>query len=124
MLSADDVSKLAEMEDAATSALTLAEGLDREALLRSKLTLREVRHHLSRACAAMTGLSEGASSALPELDGPAWAAIEGSLHADEAGRGDAAWLALQELMPITLGWLRVYRSQRPELFRVGDSRTP
>jgi hypothetical protein len=121
MLPAEDLSRLEAFEQATTSLLTLTEGLEREELARSRLTRLEVRRFLLDATLAIEGLSLEAQAALPELDRAAWQTTRQRLNAGDAVESDLGWLAIQGLAPTTLGWVRFYRRQQPELFAQASS---
>jgi len=120
MLAPEDLTRIHAIEDATSSVLTMTEGLERSELSRSRLTRHAVRQSLLSASVAMDGLSREARAALPELDFFAWGTTRRRLEAGETVEGDTAWFAIQALMPTTLGWLRFYRENQPELF---DSRS-
>lgn len=116
VLPAEDLAKLEAFEQATTSLLTLTESLEREELARARLTRNEVRGFLLDATSAIEALSPEAQAALPELDRAAWRRTRQRLDAGEAVESEMGWFAIQALTPSTLGWLRLYRKQRPELF--------
>lgn len=116
MLPADDLLRLEAFEQATTSLLTLSEGLEREELARARLTRLEVRRFLLDATSAIEALSPEAQDALPELDRAAWRATRQRLDAGDAVESEMGWFAIQALTPTTLGWLRLYRREQPELF--------
>jgi hypothetical protein len=116
MLPAEDLGQLEAFEKATTSLLTLTESLEREELARARLTRNEVRRFLLDATSAIEALSLEAQAALPELDRSAWRRTRQRLDAGDAVESETGWFAIQALTPSTLGWLRLYRRQRPELF--------
>jgi uncharacterized protein with HEPN domain len=118
MLASDDIARIAAIEAATSSVLTMMEGLERNELARSRLTRRAVREFLLSATLAVEGLSREARTALPELDFFAWRATRQRLEAGEGVEGDTGWFAIQALMPTTFEWLRFYRENQPELFAV------
>jgi hypothetical protein len=89
----------------------LAEGLELEELLRSPLTRREVKCQLLLVAATLSGLGQAERDSMPELDWDAWAAAAQSLSGAEQGSGDMLWATVHSLAPMTLTWLRLYRSQ-------------
>jgi uncharacterized protein with HEPN domain len=100
-----------EAEEALTSILTLAEGLDEGELTRSRLTRGEVRRQTLLVSGALDRVSEQGRASLPELDWAAWRAT-----AERMGRGgtvenDALWFAVRALAPTTLTWLRLRRRE-------------
>ena len=116
MLPTEDLLRLEAFERATTSLLTLTEGLEREELARARLTRNEVRHFLLDATSAIEALSPAAQDALPELDRAAWCRTRQRLDAGDAIESETGWFAIQALTPTTLGWLRFYHRQQPELF--------
>jgi hypothetical protein len=116
MLPAEDLLRLEEFESATTSLLTLTESLEREELARARLTRNEVRRFLLDATSAIRALSAQAQDALPELDPAAWRKTRQRLDAGDAVESETGWFAIRALTPTTLGWLRFYRAQQPELF--------
>jgi hypothetical protein len=113
-LSGDDSSRLQALEEALTGALTLAEGLAQDELVRARLTSREVRRQLLDASRAISTLSPAALQAMPELDADGWRTIGQRLGGSGAAGDETAWFALQALAPATLDWLRFYRARAPE----------
>ncbi len=108
---------LAIAEQAGLDILTLAENLDRDALLRSRLTRREVERQLGIVCAALADLESKLGHAMPEIDWSAWTRLDPALRSPGgSARDDALWFAVDSLTPALLLWLRVHRASRPELF--------
>lgn len=116
MLTADDLLQIEAFEEATTSLLTLTDSLEREELARARLTRNEVRRFLLDATSAIEAMSPEVEEALPELDRAAWRKTRRLLDAGAAVESETGWFAIQSLTPTTLGWLRFYRRQRPELF--------
>jgi len=116
MLPAEDLLRIAAFEAATTSLLILTESLEREELARARLTRNEVRRFLLEAASAIEALSSEAQDALPELDHAAWQTTRKRLVAGEHVESETGWFAIQALAPTSLGWLRFYRGQHPELF--------
>jgi hypothetical protein len=116
MLPREDLSRIAAVEEAASSVLTLTEGAERTELGRSRVARHAVRGFLLETSKALGSLSPEAQRALPELDFGVWQLTGERLEAGEAVEGDTGWFAIQALMPRTLGWLRFYRESQPELF--------
>lgn len=102
------------VEDAITDALTLAEGLEREELLGSRLTGAEVRRQLTSVCAVLGSVNEADRGALSELDWEAWRTTAVRLQRGHPSADDALWLAVRALAPATLTWLRLYGRDPPE----------
>ena len=110
-------SKWRLVEQTLTDVLTLAEGLDQTALLRSRLTRAQVQTQLLTIADALGALSIDKVESAPELNWQGWAGARMDLASNQPEARDAAlWAAVSGLVPETLIWLRVYRDQRPSLF--------
>jgi len=120
MLTREDRQRVAAIEDATTAVLTLCEGLEQSELLSSRLTKREIRRHLLLACDAHASLSVEARLAMEELDFGGWAIAGQRIREGGASEAHASWLAIRAMTPATLGWIRFYRSQKPDLFSRPD----
>lgn len=105
-------------QEAGLGILTLTEYLERDELLRSRLTRDEVRRLLLQLADALLALPATVWQAMPELDLQQWQALRRAL--DDAGpEGDEAlWFGVKSLVPATLLWLRVHRRGSPELFEM------
>ena len=116
MLPSEDRQAVTTIENASTAVLTLADGLEQAELLASRLTKQEIRRQLLSACDAHAALSAEAREAMEELDFAGWAST--GLRIREGGESEvnASWFAIRAMAPTTLGWVRFYRSQKPELF--------
>ena len=111
-----DAAMLLSLDEVCTNVLILAEGLEKDEFLSSRLTRAEVKHQIL----TMTGLAKNISPAIcntmPELD---WAGFE--LLTFQIGQGgiaenEAIWFAVTSLIPATLMWLRIYKKDNPSLF--------
>lgn len=107
---------LSIVEDAGTSILTLTEGLERDELMRSRLTRAEVTRQLRSLVAATSNMRPEGRTRLPEVDWPGWDTVGRALDQPGAEQDDALWFAITSLAPATLMWLRVYRKDQPEIF--------
>lgn len=105
---------LAILEEAATAVLTMTEGLEREELLRSRLTRAEVRRQLLLVSSTLKGMEPDWRAALQELDWEGWAATAERMGRADEVAADALWFAVRALTPATMTWLRLYRSHPPE----------
>jgi uncharacterized protein with HEPN domain len=107
------------MEQAGLAVATLIEGLEREELLRSRLTRAEVLRQLKSLADSATQVEPAMRAAMPELDWSGWDAMR-SRFAAPAGVAldETLWFACTALMPATLLWLRVYQQSQPALFRM------
>lgn len=114
-----DSALLGLIEEAGTAVAILTEGLERAELLRSRLTRAQVLLQLKTMADSMAHLQPAARRALPELDWAGWQALTPRLNAP-AGEvlDEALWFASEAMVPATLLWLRVYRQNQPELFRM------
>lgn len=107
------------IEQAGTAIATLIEGLEREELLRSRLTRAEVLRQLKILADSAGQVEPAARADMPELDWTGWDAM-GPRFAAPRGESldDALWFACESLVPATLLWLRVYQQSQPTLFRM------
>lgn len=107
------------IEQAGTAIATLVEGLERDELLRSRLTRTEVLRQLKILADSVGQLAPAARAEMPELDWSGWDAMRPRFAAP-AGESlvEALWFACAALVPATLLWLRVYQQSQPELFRM------
>jgi len=109
---------LSLVEQAGSSVAILCEGLQREELLRSRLTRFEVVRQLKTLGDSMAQMDSDLHGAMPELDWPLWQAMRLRLDGLPGEELDEAlWFACESLVPATLLWLRVYRQSQPTLFR-------
>jgi uncharacterized protein with HEPN domain len=107
------------IEEAGTAVAILTEGLERAELLRSRLTRAQVLQQLKTLSNSMAQVAPAARQELPELDWSGWDALNPRLNAPPGEVLDEAlWFASEAMVPATLLWLRVYRQNQPELFRM------
>lgn len=107
------------VEQAGLAVVTLAEGLAQEELLRSRLTRVEVLRHLRTLADSASQMPPQARTCMPEADWPGWDTLRPTLHGAPGPQLDEAlWFATTSLVPALLLWLRVYRQDQPELFRM------
>lgn len=111
-------SLLSIVEEAAESVLILAEGVEDEALLGSRLTRQEIQRQLATMARSLDSLGPDARVSLPELDWAAWLAMGREIITAGPRQDEALLYAVQSLVPTTLMWLRVYKQNQPELFRL------
>lgn len=105
------------VNDAGEAVLVLTDGLQRDELLRSRLTRAEVRRQLLQLACTLADAAPGLHARMPEIDWGGWRAMAAALDGDDALQADdALWFAVQSLVPATLGWLRVYRREQAGLF--------
>lgn len=107
------------VEQAGLAVVTLVENLSEDELLRSRLTRAAVQRQLITFADSLAQLAPTLQLTLPDLDWEGWRSLQGVLHGPP-GRplDDALWFASNALVPATVLWLRVYRKEKPELFRM------
>ena len=115
---------LSLIDEAGVVVLTLTEGLEQNEFLGSFLTRREVKRQIDTITLAVANLPTASRRRLPEIDWDGWTACALGLDQGGEAEDDALWFALRSLVPATLMWLRVYRSNQPELFSLMDSAAP
>ena len=114
-----DTALLGLIEEAGTAVAILTEGLERAELLRSRLTRAQVLQQLKTLSNSMAQVAPAARQEMPELDWSGWDALNPRLNAPPGEVLDEAlWFACEAMVPATLLWLRVYRQNQPELFRM------
>lgn len=96
--------------------LILVDGIDESDFRHSRLTRAEVRRLLLVVARTLDALPPEARAAMPEIDVDGWRVIGSALIDDGPGADDAAWFAASSLLPATLGWLKLYRREAPQLF--------
>jgi hypothetical protein len=110
---------LALIEQSATAIATVIEGLERDELLRSRLTRAEVLRQLKTLAASAAQAPVDSRQAMPELDWAVWDTLRVRFDSPPGPVLDEAlWFACESLVPATLLWLRVYQQHQPELFRL------
>lgn len=110
---------LSLIEQSGTAIATLIEGLEREELLRSRLTRAEVLRQLKTLADSAAQVPAAARSEMPELDWAGWDAMRARFDEPPgASLDEALWFACASLVPATLLWLRVYQQGQPALFRM------
>ena len=105
------------IDEACTEILTLTEEVDEAAFFRSRLTHGETVKRLKAIAQAAGELPDSARSTIAEIDWARWQELGRELAAGSAGPL-TVWVAVRELAPLTLNWLRVYRQSQPDLFRL------
>ena len=107
------------VEQAGLAVLILTENLSEDELLRSRLTRSEVQCQLTTLADSLTQLAPTLHAAMPDLGWEGWQSLQGVLHGPHGpALDDALWFASSSLVPATVLWLRVYRKEKPELFRM------
>lgn len=107
------------VEQAGLAVVTLVENLSEDELLRSRLTRAEVQRQLVTLADSLAQLAPTLQHVLADLGWEGWHGVLGVLHgAPGRALDDALWFASNSLVPATVLWLRVYRKEKPELFRM------
>lgn len=107
---------LANIVDAGTGVLTLAEGMDFTTFQRSRLARAEIGRLVEVMATSLADLPDALRHRFAEIDWSAWAALADPLCEAGPTRDEALWFAVKSLVPATLMWLRVYRESQPEVF--------
>ncbi|HRH72378.1 MAG TPA: hypothetical protein PLM62_04770 [Zoogloea sp.] len=107
---------LANIINAGTDILTLAEGMDESEFLRSRLARVEIGRLVGVMAINLADLPDAQRQLFAELDWTTWRALPEQLNTDPATRDEALWFAIRALVPATLMWLRVYKESAPQLF--------
>jgi hypothetical protein len=114
-----DSALLGLIEQAGIGVATLTEGLERQELLRSRLTRAEVLRQLKTLADSASQVDAAVRCAMPELDWIGWDAMRARLALPPgAALDESLSFAVEALVPATLLWLRVYQHSQPELFRL------
>lgn len=111
-----NASLLSIIEEAGVAVLTLTEGLERDEFLSSRLTRAETQRQVKIMSESIASLSLKTQAFLAEIDWAGWHTIARQLGANSHAEQEALWFAVRSLAPATLMWLRVYRTNQPELF--------
>jgi hypothetical protein len=107
------------MEQAGLAVATLIEGLERNELLRSRLTRGEVLRQLKTLANSATQVDAELRTAMPELNWSGWDHLQRRFGGPPGAELDEGlWFACESLVPATLLWLRLYRQSQPTLFRM------
>ncbi|MBT9612726.1 MAG: hypothetical protein IV108_05605 [Burkholderiales bacterium] len=107
---------LSIIEDAGIAVLTLTEGLEKNEFLASRLTRAETQRQVKIMSESIASLSLKTQAFLAEVDWSGWHTVAQQLGANANAEQEALWFAVRSLVPATLMWLRVYRTNQPELF--------
>jgi len=108
------------VEQAGLGVVTLIENLERDELLRSRLTRYEVQRQLKTLADSLGQIIPPDRQLMPELDWDGWQSLRAPLSTitPSPELNEALWFACESLVPATLLWLRVYQQSQPELFRM------
>ena len=107
---------LSIIEEAGVAALILTEGLEKDEFLASRLTRAETQRQLKIMSESAANLPPQTQTLLAEVDWGGWHTVARQLGASGDAAQEALWFALRALVPATLMWLRVYRTNQPEVF--------
>lgn len=111
-----NASLLSIIEEAGVAVLTLTEGLEKDEFLASRLTRAETQRQLKIMGESAANLQPQMQALLAEVDWSGWQRVARQLDASGDAAEDALWFAVRALVPATLMWLRVYRTNQPEVF--------
>ncbi|HWR75887.1 MAG TPA: hypothetical protein VN283_01595 [Thiobacillus sp.] len=111
-----NASLLSIIEEAGVAVLTLTEGLEKNEFLASRLTRAETQRQVKTLSESIANLAPQTLSMLAEVDWAGWHTVARQLGADKGAEQEALWFAVRSLVPATLMWLRVYRTNQPEIF--------
>jgi uncharacterized protein with HEPN domain len=109
-------SLLSIIEEAGVAVLTLTEGVEKDEFLASRLARTETQRQIRIIGETVANLPPSTRSLLAEVDWGGWQTVARQLGENRNAEQDALWFAVRALVPATLMWLRVYRTNQPELF--------
>ncbi len=107
---------LANIVNAGTDALVLAEDMDEATFRRSRLARAEMARLVGVMATNLADLPDAQRQQFAELDWNTWRTLPEQLNADPATHDEALWFAIRALVPATLMWLRVYKEGAPQVF--------
>jgi uncharacterized protein with HEPN domain len=111
-----NASLLSIIEEAGVAVLTLTEGLEKGELLASRLTRAETQRQLKIMSESAANLPTQTQALFAEVDWSGWQTVARQLGENRNAEQEALWFAVRALVPATLMWLRVYRTNQPEIF--------
>jgi uncharacterized protein with HEPN domain len=111
-------SLLAILEEAGENILTLTEEIEPEAFFNSKITQHETMKQLRNMTETAANLPVEVKYDIAEVDWAGWSMLNMQLTTAGGFEKDAVWFAVRSLVPATLMWLRVYRKDKPEHFKL------
>ncbi|MHB1187895.1 ribonuclease HepT family protein [Thiobacillus sp.] len=111
-----NASLLSIIEEAGIAVLTLTEGVEKDEFLASHLTRAETKRQIQIMSETAANLPSPTRSLLAEVDWGGWHTVAQQLGSRGDAEQDALWFAVRALVPATLMWLRVYRTNQPEMF--------
>ena len=111
-----NASLLSIIEEAGVAVLTLTEGVEKDEFLASRLTRAETQRQLKIMSESAANLPPQTQALLAEVDWSGWQTVARQLGENRDAEQEALWFAVRALVPATLMWLRVYRTNQPEMF--------
>lgn len=111
-----NASLLSIIEEAGVAVLTLTEGVEKDEFLASHLTRAETQRQLKIMGESAANLPPQLQTVLAEVDWSGWQTVARQLGENRDAEQEALWFAVRSLVPATLMWLRVYRTNQPEVF--------
>lgn len=111
-----NASLLSIIEEAGIAVLTLTEGLEQDEFLRSRLTRAETKRQVKIMSESAANLPLHIQATLVEVDWAGWHSVARQLDMSNPAESEALWFAVRSLVPATLMWLQVYRTNQPEVF--------
>jgi uncharacterized protein with HEPN domain len=111
-----NASLLSIIEEAGVAVLTLTEGVEKDEFLASHLTRAETQRQIRIMGESAANLPPPMRSLLAEVDWSGWQTVARQLGENRDAEQEALWFAVRALVPATLMWLRVYRTNQPEVF--------
>ncbi len=111
-----NASLLSIIEEAGVAVLTLTGGLEMDEFLASRLTRAETQRQIKILSESVANLAPQTLAMLAEVDWAGWQTVARQFGANQGEEQDALWFAVRSLVPATLMWLRVYRTNQPEIF--------
>lgn len=97
--------------------MTLTSDLGEEEFFASRITRKKTLQLLDNMSKTVAGLPQEVKLRLPALDWGAWAGLP-KILADAERHPLQVWVAVQELVPLTVHHLGDYRRRMPQLFSV------
>lgn len=98
--------------------LTLTEDVAPEGFFSSQLTQAETLRHLRIIAENVDRLPMESKTIMSEIDWAGWNVLLSQVRSVGGFERDAIWFAIRSMVPATLIWLRVFRQQQPDLFRM------
>lgn len=111
-----NASLLSIIEEAGVAVLTLTEGVEKDEFLASHLTRAETQRQIRIMGETAANLPPSMRSLLAEVDWSGWQTVARQLGENRNAEQEALWFAVRALVPATLMWLRIYRTNQPEVF--------